>query len=67
MSIEFLFYTFRLRTKRSSCLDDALSKKFFNKQKQDLSSTLISSSCKYFLHKNMKKYAYKNCYHRTIQ
>lgn len=67
MSIEFLFYTFRLRTKRSSCLDDALNKKFFNKQKQDLSSTLISSSCKYFLHKNKKEYAYKNCYHKTIQ
>lgn len=46
MSIEFLFYTFRLRTKRSSCLDDALSKKFFNKQKQDLSNTaLVNTFC----------------------
>lgn len=71
MSIEFLFYTFRLRTKRSSCLDDALSKKFFNKQKQDLSNTLISSSCKYFLHKNKKSMPIKiattevyNSYHK---
>ena len=65
MSIEFLFYTFRSRTKRSSCLDDALSKKFFNKQKQDLSSTLISSSCKYFLHKNMKRHYKIFCVNRN--
>lgn len=70
MSIEF-FYTFRLRTKRSSCLDDALNKKFFNKQKQDLSSTLISSFCKYFLHKTRKSMPIKiattklyNSYHK---